>query len=102
MTQAAQLIERAQGEAFLGDTTYDSNEVAGQIQRKGMQVVVCQHPKRKDVLRPVDPKLYRHRFRVEVFFHNYKRFRALASRYDKTARNYLALLHWGCAWLWLN
>lgn len=102
MTQAAQLLERAQGEAFLGDTAYDSNQLAGHIQSKGMQVVVCQHPKRKHGLRPVDPKLYRHRFRVEVFFHNLKRFRALASRYDKTARNYLALLHLGCAWLWLN
>jgi len=38
---------------------------------------------------------------VEVFFHNLKRFRALATRYEKTARNYLALVHFACALLWL-
>lgn len=102
MTQAAELLEQAPGHAFLGDTAYDSNDLAAQIQRKGMQVVICQHPKRKHGVRPVAPKLYRHRYRVAVFFHNLKRFRALASRYDKTAGNYLALLHLGCAWLWLN
>jgi transposase len=39
---------------------------------------------------------------VEVFFHSLKRFRAIATRYDKTARNYLALVHVACARLWLE
>ena len=42
------------------------------------------------------------RFRVEVFFHSLKRFRAIATRYDKTARHYLALVHLACARLWLE
>lgn len=92
ITQASELLEQAQGRAFLGDTAYDSNDLARQIQGKGMQVVICQHPKRKHDLRSVDPKLYRHRYQVAVFFHNLKRFRALATRYDKTSRNYLALM----------
>jgi len=48
------------------------------------------------------PELYRQRYLVEVFFHNLKRFRAIATRYEKTARNYLAILQVACAWLWLN
>ena len=102
MTKAPELLEHAQGLAFLGDTAYDSNDLAHQIEQKGMQVVVCPHPNRKKVLRPVDAQLYRHRILVERFFHDLKRFRALASRYDKTARNYLAFLHLGCTWLWLD
>jgi len=102
ITQAPELLEHSQGDAFLGDTAYDSDDFASQIERKGKQVVICPHPNRKHNLRPVDPELYRQRYLVEVFFHNLKRFRALATRYDKTARNYLALLHLGCAWLWLN
>ena len=42
------------------------------------------------------------RYLVEVFFHNLKRFRAIATRYEKTARNYLALIQLACARLWLN
>jgi hypothetical protein len=29
-------------------------------------------------------------------------FRAVASRYDKTATNYLAIVEIACAWQWLN
>jgi transposase len=47
-------------------------------------------------------RLYRKRYLVEIFFHNLKRFRAVATRYDKTARNYLALVQVACAVLWLN
>ena len=47
-------------------------------------------------------KLYRQRYLVEIFFHNLKRFRAIATRYEKTARNYLALVQVACAWLWLK
>ena len=44
----------------------------------------------------------RRRYLVEIFFHNLKRFRAIATRYEKTARNYLALVQVACAWLWLS
>jgi transposase len=44
--------------------------------------------------------LYRQRYLVEVFFHNLKRFRAIATRYEKTARNYLAITQ--IAWAWLR
>jgi transposase len=38
---------------------------------------------------------------VEVFFHNLKRFRAIATRYEKTAQNYLSLVQLACICLWL-
>ena len=47
-------------------------------------------------------KLYARRYRVEVFSHDHERFRAIATRYEKTARNYLALVQVACAWLWLG
>jgi transposase len=47
---------------------------------------------------------------VEIFFYRLKRFRAIAPsrhraiapRYEKTARNYLGLVLLGCSWLWLG
>ena len=68
---------------------------------KGMRPVIHAKPERHKKHRLVR-KLYRQRYLVEVFFHNLKRFRAIATRYEKTARNFLALVQVACAWLWLE
>ncbi len=39
---------------------------------------------------------------VERFFCIIKHFRAIATRYEKTARNFLAGLHLVCAFAWLE
>jgi len=39
---------------------------------------------------------------VECFFHSLKRFRAIATRYEKKSQNFLALVHIACITLWLN
>jgi len=39
---------------------------------------------------------------VERFFNFVKQFRAIATRYEKTARNFLAGLHLVCALAWLK
>lgn len=101
MMAAAELLEHARGKAFIGDTGYDSNEFVESVRAKGMKPVIHSKPERKKKHRLVRA-LYRKRYVVEVFFHNLKRFRALATRYEKTARNYLAVLHLACALLWLN
>jgi transposase len=61
-----------------------------------MKPVIHSKPERKKKHRLVRA-LYRQRYLVEVFFHNLKRFRAIATRYEKTARNYLALVQVACA-----
>ena len=61
------------------------------------------HPKPNRARKPrLDRKLYGYRYLVECFFHDLKRFRAIATRYEKRARNYLALVQVACAWLWLQ
>ncbi len=49
-----------------------------------------------------DPELYKTRHLIENFFCKLKQFRAIASRYDKTARNFLAAIHLAAAIIWLN
>jgi transposase len=39
---------------------------------------------------------------IENFFAKLKQFRAIATRYDKTARNFLAAVHLTAATVWLN
>lgn len=66
-----------------------------------MKAVIHPHPSR--CVKPrLDRKKYRTRYRVEVFFHNLKRFRCLATRFEKTAKNYLALVHVACSLIWLR
>ena len=101
MVAADELLEHAQGRAFIGDTGYDSDDLARKIRRRGMKVVICCNPSRKRNRRRLDRKLYRRRYLVERLFHDLKRFRAVASRYDKTARNYLAMVEIASAWKWL-
>ena len=56
--------------------------------------------------RDYDPYLYQARHLIENFFAKLKQFRAIATRYDKTARNFLAAIHltagltWLYSWTW--
>ena len=54
------------------------------------------------VQRRYDKRLYRIRYRIECFFHNIKRCRRIATRYEKMGRNYLALVHLAAALVWLS
>jgi transposase len=101
MTAAHELLEHATGKALIGDTGYDASDFRQAIRDRGMKPVIYCRPERKKKPR-IDRRLYRRRYLVEVFFHNLKRFRAVATRYEKTARNYLALVQLACAQLWLN
>ena len=95
MSTADELLAHAQGKALIGDAGYDSNRFRQAVREHGMK------PERPRKL-PVIRRLYSKRFLVEIFFHNLKRFRAIATRYEKTARNYLALVQLACARLWLE
>jgi len=46
--------------------------------------------------------LYRERNRIERFFNIIKQFQGIATRYEKTARNFLAGLHLVCAPVWVK
>jgi transposase len=51
--------------------------------------------------RDYDKQLYEARHLIENFFAKLKQFRAIATRYDKTARNFLAPIHLAAAVIWL-
>ena len=51
-----------------------------------------------------DNRLLNHKARhlIENFYCKLKQFRAIATRYDKTARNFLAAIHLAAVVIWLN
>lgn len=101
MVAAPELLDFARGEALIGDTGYDSNAFRKEVEHRDIKPVIHPKPERKKKPR-LHRKLYRQRYIVEIFFFNLKRFRAIATRYEKTAQNYLALVQLACAWLWLK
>ena len=52
--------------------------------------------------RDYDQYIYQARHLIENFFAKLKQFRAIATRYDKTARNFLAAIHLTAGLIWLN
>jgi transposase len=54
------------------------------------------------VVRSVDPDLYRTRNLIERFFNRLKHFRGIATRYFKTAANFLAAIHLAATRLWIK
>ena len=52
--------------------------------------------------RRYDRHLYKARHLVENFFAKLKQFRAIATRYDKTARNFLTAVNLAATFIWLN
>jgi transposase len=67
----------------------------------GKSPVIPSKSNRK-VPRTLDKEMYKARHLIENFFCKLKQFRAIATRYDKTARNFLAAIHLAAASIWLN
>ena len=101
MIAADDLLAHARGRFLIGDAGYDSNEFRASVRKRGLTPVIASKPERPRKL-PKSRHLFRRRYLVEVFFHNLKRFRAIATRYEKTSRNFLALIHVACISMWLN
>ena len=49
-----------------------------------------------------DKELYKKRHHIENFFSRIKDFRAIATRYDKSAQNFLSGVYLAAATIWLN
>jgi putative transposase len=86
---------------MLADKGYDADSFIQSLAVRGIAVVIPPKSNRK-VQRDCDYVLYAERNLVERFFNNIKHFRGIATRYEKTARNFLAGIHLACALAWLK
>lgn len=92
ITQAEALIAPYAVDAVIADKGYDSNALVAFIEAREAEVVIPPKRNRK-VQRPYDANLYADRNKVERFFGRLKHYRRVATRYDKTARNYLSFVY---------
>jgi transposase len=90
-----------QGQILLADRAYDSDALRQSLAERGAWANVKPMPNRKN-LPSFSPFLYRYRNLVERFFNKLKHFRAIATRYDKCADNYLAGIKLASARIWMR
>jgi transposase len=89
------------GHVLPADRAYDSDALRRSLKERGAWANVKPMPHRVNVP-PFSPFLYRYRNLVERFFNKLKHYRAIATRYEKHARNYLALVKLAASRIWLR
>ena len=88
-------------EAVLGDKGYDSDAFAETVKSRGAEVVVP--PKKNRVApREYDEVVYKERNKVERCINVFKQCRRVATRYEKTTRNFLGMVLLAATMIWLK
>jgi transposase len=103
---------RTRPDVLIADKGYSSRANRRMLSARGIRVVIPErddqagHRRRRGSMggRPYqfDPEIYRARNVVERGFNRFKHWRGLASRYDKTAINYLGGLTLASLLLWAS
>jgi transposase len=96
------LLPHMAAKRLIADRAFDADSrVLDPLAAAGKSAVIPPRPNRLTP-RAFDRELYKERHLIENFFCKLKQFRAIATRYDKTARNFLAAIHLAAATIWLN
>jgi putative transposase len=99
--QAEGLIAGFDFDKLLADKGYDSDHLRAVIEAVGAEAVVPPLGSRKAAV-PYDKNLYKERNLVERFFNKIKHFRRIATRYEKSALSFAAMLSLVGAVIWLR
>ena len=98
---AGQLLQGVACGALLGDKGYDADGLIEQLRDARIAAVIPPRSNRKEK-RECDFTLYKERNLIERLFEKLKQFRAIATRYDKLARNFLGAIRFVAAVIQLN
>src|ERR1700710_2680964 len=85
------LIEGLPAEVVMADTAYDADDLREAIAAMGALAAIPNLPSLAPKY-PLDKHLYAQRQLVECCFSKLKQFRRVATRFEKTARNYRAVV----------
>jgi transposase len=99
---ADHLLPAMEADTLIADKAFDADaRVLEPLAAAGKTAVIPPRANRYSP-RDYDRELYAARHLIENFFARIKRFRAIATRYEKTARNFLAAIHLVASVVWLN
>jgi len=95
------LLDSLEAPTVIADKGWDADQrVLVKLEKAGKTAVIPPKANRKEQ-RDYDQDLYKARHLIENFFAKLKQFRAIATRYDKTARNFLAAIYFASVLIWL-
>jgi transposase len=89
----APLIEGVEFGALLADKAFDSDWIVAELNERGAQIVISQHPRRSAPL-AIDIELYKARHLIENFFGKLK---GIDLRADKTDQSFKAMIRLAAA-----
>ena len=99
--QAEALIAGFQADVVIADKGYDADAILSAIRVAGGKAVVP--PKANRVVqRDYDKVVYKERNRIERFFQKIKNYRRIATRYERLAVTFSAMLHLVACVVWLT
>ena len=92
LTQAGALLCGREPGAVIAGRGHDADRLIEQVELLKAEVVI---PGKRNRLqqREIDRNLYAGRDKIERLFNRLKHYRRVATRYEKTGRNYLAFIH---------
>jgi transposase len=90
---------RLRPDRVAGDKGYSSRRIRRYLRRRGIGVVIARQKRERRTR--FDQAAYRQRNVVERLINRLKQFRRIATRYEKRAVNYLAMLTIAAITLWL-
>lgn len=82
------------------DKAYSNKRIRGYLARRGIGITIPRKSNEKHKGK-FDKEAYKQRNRVERLFNRLKQFRRIATRYEKRAHNYKAMLTLAAILLWL-
>lgn len=92
VTHADALLDGFAPAIVIGDKGYDKQALVDAIEAKGGEAVIPTL-KTRATQRDIDTDRYKDRNLVERFWAKMKVYRRVATRYEKTSRNFLAFVH---------
>jgi len=99
---ADHLLPAMEADTLIADKAFDADaRVLEPLAAAGKTAVIPPRVNRSSP-RDYDRGLYAARHLIENFFAKIKQFRAIATRYEKTARNFLAAVQLVASVVWLN
>lgn len=98
---AIPLLENLSPLAVLGDKAYDVNTLRQWLNEQKIKAVIPPKSNRKEEIQ-CDYWLYKERHAVECMFSKLKHYHRMATCYEKKAINYMGMLSFASALLWLR
>lgn len=99
--QAAALLKGQRADVVMADTAYDADHFREAVAATGAVAVIPNNPSRSKK-HAFDKAMYQERHLIECCFSRLKQFRRVATRYEKTARNFLAIVTIAATILWIR